>query len=102
MGYKIKAMHDEFGKKEGHKCKECSNLYRYNYKSIMLKKCTCYGLTHSSSTDWNLNFIACGLFNKYYDGKKVIEMAPHKTRKHTEIIEEPIDGQINIFDILNE
>lgn len=99
MAYKIKAMHDEFGKIEGCKCKECSNLYRYNYRSISLKKCTCYGLTHSSDTDWNLSFVACGLFNKDYNGKKVIEMLKHQRRKQKEVIDEPIEGQINIFDI---
>lgn len=102
MKYKIKAMHDTFGKVENHKCKECSNLYKSSYRSMKLKKCTCYGLTHSSATDWNLSFMACGLFNKDYEGKKVIEMLKHQTRKRKEIVEQPIEGQINIFDIINK
>lgn len=95
-------MHDTFGKKEGHKCKECSNLYRCNYRSMKLKKCTCYGLTHSSATDWNLSFVACGLFNKDYNGKKVIEMVIHQRRKPNDIIVEQIEGQVSVFDILNK
>lgn len=91
---KIDAMHCMFGKIENHKCKECEHLIRGEYNGKELKKCECYGMTHSQATDWTVNTVACGLFNKEYKGKDVIEILKHKSRKE---IEPPLEGQISFI-----
>lgn len=100
MKRKIQAMYDEFGKVENKKCKECSNIYKFEKGTMKLKKCRCYGLTHSNATDWNVGFVACGLFNTEYKGKPIMDILKHKKRDKEEVIIEQLEGQLNIFEVL--
>ena len=76
---KIDLMHLKFGVCEGHKCGECSNLVKRFYDKTYYK-CRCYGLSMSEATDWAKRNVACGLFNKEYDGAKGIWFVKHSQR----------------------
>lgn len=85
---KIALMHEKFGTTPGKQCGDCKNLIekRMNRKYF---KCLAYGNSGGSSTDWAKKYPACGLFNKDYNGRKVVEcVRPEKKQ------EEPIPGQI--------
>ncbi len=90
---KVALMHQMFGKAEGmHICKECSNFVVERYHNRILRKCRVYGLTHSEASDWANKYVACGMFNKEYKGRSVIEFVKHNRRKQ----EEPMEGQLTI------
>lgn len=89
MILKADKMHILFGKTSGHKCKECNHLIKKTYDKTY-NKCECYGTSSSKSTDWKVSSVACGLFNKEYNGKKAVNIR----------IEEPmkqIKGQISFL-----
>lgn len=90
MSEKIKIMHEKFGKKYEHKCKECSNFLSVT-QGIVYKRCSCYGLSDSKETEWNEEYTACGLFNAYYKGKEIIDIVKCNPR------EKVIKGQIGFF-----
>lgn len=71
---KIDRMRKLFGVCKGHTCKECSNYTRIRYRGKMLRKCQVYGLTHSEASDWTGRWAACGMYNKEYSGRPVIEV----------------------------
>lgn len=71
----VDMMYHLFGMVLSKKCKDCSNLERH-----MFYKCKCYGVTSSAATDWRLKYIACGLFNREYEGTPVIEIKKHMNR----------------------
>lgn len=71
---KTELMHELFGKEEGRRCQECAHLIKIYYHGKILKKCCVYGLTHSEASDWRQKYEACGLINKPYTGRKVIEL----------------------------
>ena len=65
---KLQAMHEAYGVKEGHKCRECSNFCELEYYKRRFFKCAAYGVSRSEATDWRANFKACGFFNNSMDG----------------------------------
>lgn len=91
MVRKIARMHALFGIDRCHKCGECSNFVSGRYMSKILRKCRVYGLTHSQASDWAKSWAACGMFNREYAGRNVIELTAR------DISEEPMDGQIDLF-----
>lgn len=73
-------------------CKECNHLLVFEYHDRTYRKCDVYGLSHSRATDWAGRWLACGMFNKEYDGKPVYKV------RFTERPEEvQIEGQIGLF-----
>ena len=93
---KIDLMHRQFGKCEGHTCKECSNLDEYPYHGRTYRKCKVYGATNSEASDWAQRWQACGLFNKPWDKGPVIRLVrPERTdREAAQRI--PLDGQMRM------
>lgn len=94
---KIDLMHGLFGLVEEHKCKDCEHLVAYK-QSRTWYKCEIYGDTRSSASDWCLRWIACGLYNKPYSGKTIMEYKKHMSRPKEDI---QCDGQISLFDEVN-
>ena len=91
---KIDAMHLYFGILPNKRCEDCNNLIQGDYHGIHLRKCTVYGATHSAATDWRKKYIACGLYNKEYTGRPIIELLKGASRKVD--AEQPIDGQMQM------
>ena len=89
---KIALMYREFGKEEGHKCKECSNFAHGRYRSRTLSKCCVYGLTHSEASDWSGRYDACGMFNKEWNGNDLIRMVGSYPKEDA-----PISGQESLW-----
>lgn len=94
MNRKIDAMHERFGVMPDKRCEDCSNLIQGDYRGIHLLKCTVYGATHSEASDWRKKYVACGMYNKEYKGRPIIELLKCAPRKVDE--EQPIDGQMTI------
>lgn len=76
---KIEAMHLKFGCKENEKCKDCCHFDRYHYRTQSFSKCDVYGITSSTASDWNGRNVACGMFNKEYNGIEIIELVKRGT-----------------------
>ena len=93
MKKKNDLMRQQFGACEGHVCKECSNFTTGRYMGMILRKCQVYGLTHSQASDWAGRWPACGMFNKEYTGRPIIEMRCGGGRKPPEQLE----NQITLF-----
>lgn len=93
MKKKNELMLQQFGACEGHVCKECSNFTTGRYMGMILRKCQVYGLTHSQASDWAGRWPACGMFNKEYNGRPIIEMRCYGGRKPPEQLE----NQITLF-----
>ena len=90
---KISRMYKYFGKSgSGKKCKDCSNLMRVERGNHRVSKCMVYGDSHSESTDWKRSHLACGMFDKDYDGRPIIRVYEPKTVKG-----EQIEGQMTLF-----
>lgn len=89
---KIDIMHRHFGT-SNHICGECSNLVCGRYHDRILRKCEVYGLTHSEASDWAKRWEACGMFNKEYTGRPIIETV----KKGQKVSEQPINGQSSLF-----
>ena len=93
---KIHLMHKFFGLCEGHACRECSNLVEEPYHGKMYRKCKVYGLTNSEASDWAKRWPACGMFNKTYKGRMVIEaVKPVRTNKE-EAQRIELEGQMKL------
>ena len=88
---KIEAMHERFGIFPDKRCENCSNLIQGDYHGVHLRKCTVYGATHSEATDWRKKYVACGMYCKEYNGRKIINLLKSEPRKVDEI--QPLDGQ---------
>ena len=91
---KIDLMHQMHGKAESHECRDCSNLITGRYHDKTFRKCKVYGLTHSEASDWAMKYVACGMFNKQYSGRPIIELVKHNSSRS--VAEEPLDGQIKM------
>lgn len=91
---KIDWMHWRFGVTHGHKCVECDHFSYGRYHDTILKKCEVYGRTHSEATDWKNSCLACGLFNKPYDGIEQIEFVKRQAWDKQDV--EQIDGQMTL------
>ena len=91
---KIDLMHRQFGKCDGHTCKECSNLVWHHYDKKYYK-CSVYGESYSEATDWRVSYPACGMFNKEWNGGRIVELVRscREFSRKGEI--EPLYGQIS-------
>lgn len=87
----IDIMHDLFGELPGHKCKDCSNLYKYTANRSWFK-CTVWGYSSSVASDFRQKWTACGMYNKTYDQIPIKDWYKHH-RQHKS--EEQIDGQMS-------
>ena len=90
---KIELMHSRFGVDPEHKCSECSNLSTWRYDRVYYK-CDCYGASNSEATDWKKSNVACGLFNKEYDGPKGMWFVKHSPRP---VVIEQCEGQDSLW-----
>ena len=89
---KYEAMYIVYGKDPDHRCGQCSNFIRFEYRGMNLQKCNGYGLTHSEASDWRQFWAACGMYNKPFEGQRpLIECL---TRKATD--NSPIEGQMKL------
>ena len=91
---KLDLMHRQFGKCDGHICGDCSNLEVFDYHGRTYRKCKVYGVTNSEASDWAKRWLACGMFNKPWDGNPIIRLVrPTRTDKEAQSI--PLDGQLS-------
>lgn len=93
---KIDLMHRQFGKCEGHACRECSNLVKEEYHGRTYTKCKVYGQTMSAASDWVQRYQACGLFNKSWDKGPIIRLVRPERTKQEDAQRVPLDGQISM------
>ncbi len=63
---KIDAMHKRYGKIEDKRCGDCCNLHVWLWSKKYFK-CSAYGMSRSTATDWANKWIACGQFNIPYE-----------------------------------
>lgn len=71
---KIGRMHKAFGTSPPNKCKDCMNLRRERYHDRTYRKCLVYGDSASEATDWKCSFDACGMFDKHWDGPRMMDV----------------------------
>ncbi len=96
---KIEAMHREYGKDYGYKCGDCPWCYRVQGHTKGYYKCAAYGNSNSEATDWAKSWPACGLRSKSIQGiTPMIKRLQCAKRPDNE----PIEGQISIFDEVKE
>lgn len=92
---KIEAMHRQFGVLPDKRCEDCSNLIKGRYRGMFLRKCIVYGATHSEASDWRKKYIACGMYDKEWNGTEII-----RTLRRGGIpkpSEQPLDGQVDLL-----
>lgn len=94
MAKKIDLMHREFGRCEGHTCRECCNLIRVNTGKRTVVKCCVYGNTASTASDWAGRYLACGMFNKQW-GKAPVMLLSRKSDSAAPDTE-PLEGQLSL------
>ena len=99
MNRKIEAMHARFGVLSDKRCEDCSNLIKGYCGNTFVRKCTVYGATHSEASDWRKKYVACGMFNKEWNGGKIIEACKSENAKNVNEIF-PIDGQISMEEVM--
>lgn len=92
---KLELMHRQFGVCEGKTCGTCTNFVQGRYRSMNLKKCQVYGLTHSEASDWAKRWQACGCYNKEWTGEDIIQLVKHAPRPKGPIAE--CEGQESMF-----
>ena len=93
---KIDLMHRQFGKCEGHACRECSNLIHVRAGDRPLTKCKVYGETSSEASDWTQRWQACGMFNKQWDKGPIIRLVRPERTKQEDAQRVPLDGQMSM------
>lgn len=98
---KISLMYKMFGKSE-HYCRDCFHFGRILVgDKRKVRKCEVYGVTASEASDWKASYQSCGLFNKEYDGRNIIDFVTPERKR--EIVNEPLEGQIELLEVtLNE
>lgn len=93
---KISAMYEWSGGADfRHTCGECKNCMKSSKGPRPVYKCLAYGYTNSGASDWKISFTACRHFNKPCPPLPAPKMERNKQ-------EEVIEGQMNIFDFLEE
>lgn len=90
---KIDAMHAQFGVLPDERCENCSNLIKGYCGNTFVRKCVVYGATHSEASDWRKKYVACGMFNKEWNGRRIMDLCRGQPTKETN---EPIDGQVSL------
>lgn len=94
---KIAAMYRHFGIYRGYQCRDCSNLKRYEQGRTYFK-CSVYGDSRSAATDWAQSRTACGMFDKEYKGRLIIDVLKHSARPKPS---EQIEGQIDFGEVMS-
>jgi len=90
---KAKRMYKRFGKiTDGRRCKDCDNLIKVEHGNHRVYKCLVYGNTHSEASDWRISNTACGMINREYKGRPIIELRETQSRS-----DEQIEGQLTVF-----
>lgn len=89
---KLDLMHKTFGRDDVHKCGDCNHFVQGKYHDKTLRKCECYGLTHSEASDWAKSWTACGLFGKEYGRAPMIRFVA----KRKDDAPAAISGQIGL------
>lgn len=93
---KIDLMHRQFGKREGHTCGMCGHLLHGRYHDKVYRKCEVYGMTHSEASDWAKKWTACGMFNRAYTGRSIIELVRPEKKTGDIAADYPIEGQMKM------
>lgn len=96
---KLEAMHKEYGAAPSVTCGKCIHLQRYAAGSRVVCKCTAYGTSKSSATDWSPSAAACGLFGVLLP----VDFKPmfvEKLKQIKEPVSDIIDGHMSIDDFL--
>ena len=70
---KLPAMHEAYGTRPPHKCRECCNLRSITVRRKQYYKCAGYGDTYGEATDWGLNYLACGLLDIPFEGVPMLD-----------------------------
>ena len=91
MKRKGELMRDLFGVGDGI-CKNCCHYTTYMASGTPVRKCSVYGMTASKASDWKASEVACGLFNKPYEGDVPIIRIVTRER-----LSEQIEGQMELF-----
>lgn len=95
-GWKIDAMHTQYGKRSGKLCKDCDYLCSYTANRRWYK-CRMYGVSSSEATDWRLSYVACGLID--HPGQEidprytVLERLKREPPRSCRVV---LDGQIEM------
>lgn len=89
-GRKHDKMYAMFGVNAEHKCRECCNFIFIRPTERRHSKCAVYGITHSAASDWNGRKEACGMYNREWTGRAIIEL-PGREKP-----ESRCDGQIEM------
>lgn len=99
MMRKIELMHHLFGVLPDCRCEDCNHLIKGLYNTQFLRKCTVYGATHSEASDWRKKWVACGLYNKDWNGGEIIRVSKMFQAMQRKIDEAgPLDGQISFLE----
>ena len=93
---KIELMHRQFGRCEAHLCGECVHLTSERYHGKTYRKCKVYGLTNSAASDWAKRWTACGMFNRAYTGKPIINLVRPEKKTADIALDEPLEGQLKM------
>ena len=91
---KIDEMHRRFGMLPDKRCGDCINLIEGQYHTRYLRKCTVYGATHSEASDWRKKYVACGMYNKEWNGPQIIRTLTVGPRERDAMM--PLDGQMEM------
>lgn len=89
---KINLMYKFFGEGE-EMCGDCSHFHKGLYRGKTYRKCDVYGMTHGEATDWSKHYMSCGLFNKEYNGRNIVDFVTPER----ETDNEPLEGQIDLL-----
>lgn len=93
---KIVAMHKEYGRAHGHRCRECPHLHVVELRSgRRYFKCAAYGDSSASSTDWAQRWEACGLFGRELERGHIplLDRLKHQSRPDNT----PVKGQLDMW-----
>lgn len=93
---KIIAMHKEYGRAYGCRCRDCPHLHTVELRSgRRYFKCSAYGESSASSTDWAQRWEACGLFGRELERGHIplLDRIKHQSRPNNT----PIEGQLDMF-----
>ena len=93
---KLELMHRQFGKSEAHLCGECVHLISERYHGKTYRKCKVYGLTNSEASDWAKRWTACGMFNRAYTGRPIINLVRPEKKTADIALDEPLEGQLKM------
>lgn len=99
MAKGIDEMHRRFGVLPGKRCEDCKNLLKGDYRGVTYRKCTVYGASHSSATDWRKRYEACGMYDKDWSSAEIIRTMRRDAPKEPE---QPLDGQLTFGEVIDD